>query len=301
MNSARNVLFCFLVSFCLTTNFVLTLKAPLINQASLTDYVPVPGGNYFHKSCVHHVGNNAHVKPYDDGSFFVLSEDGYKNTIPPCRYPKLSLAIGDGWQVFADFNSGPNTTSYNASWNVPDAPSVAAKQIVYTFPGMQNSFQQESEQGGVDIIQPVLQFGKTPAGGGHWWAVASWYVTSTGAALFSTPQNVSTGDIIFGVMSKANASAENWTISALDVNSNVSTSMFVDKALGKIERWCFVTLEVYDVNGCKQYPTKPLSYTGLSVAVSNAPVTPKWTNTSQQQICKENCIINSPENITINF
>lgn len=52
-----------------------------------------------------------------------------------------------------------------------------------------------------DIIQPVLQFGVSGAGGGEFWSISSWYVPEGGwfdSAIYSEPLTVEPGDTIFG-------------------------------------------------------------------------------------------------------
>jgi hypothetical protein len=46
----------------------------------------------------------------------------------------------------------------------------------------------------------VLQWGPSAAGGGRYWAVASWYVTSRGQAFHTPLVRVEPGDELVGVM-----------------------------------------------------------------------------------------------------
>ena len=63
-------------------------------------------------------------------------------------------------------------------WTVPPAPATQNGQTIFLFPGIQNSTM---------IYQPVLQWGPSAAGGGNYWAVASWYVDGQGGHSFCTP------------------------------------------------------------------------------------------------------------------
>jgi len=297
----KTILYCFLFFLLISTILAVPItnrKTTKYHPASLRDYVATPGG-YLHKSCVYDVGNNAKVIRQFDQSFFVTKEDGSHLYIPRCNYPRM-MVDGDGWQVFAEWDAGKDLTDFNATWNVPTNPPTYNDQLLYTFSGLQNSFSFNGEQG-VDIIQPVLQFGDSPAGGGAFWGIACWYVTSTGIGLHSKLQPATAGDSIFGVMTKPSASSSSWSIVATDTTSGVSTNLAVDKKLGEFEPYAFVTLEVYDVSDCTQYPTNPLLYTDLIIQVSNQPVTPVWKAQSQQVICKESCTVNSATAITIAF
>jgi len=303
------ILHCFLFLTLFSTIFAyvpLTLRKPVkYNPKSLVDYVPTPSG-YLHKTCVHDVGNNAKAVPQFDGSIFVTKEDGSHLRIPRCNYPRLINEMrphpqvdGSGWQVFTVWDAGQDLTTFNGTWNVPSNPPSYNDQLLYTFTGLQNSFG-DGEQG-VDIIQPVLQFGDSPAGGGAYWGIACWYVTSTGIGLHSTLQPAAAGDNILGVMTKPSATSAAWTIVATDTTTAATTQLLVDKSLGKFEPYAFVTLEVYSVTDCNQYPTDPLNYVNLEIDVNSQPVTPQWQTQSQQQICSESIVVNSASSVTINF
>jgi hypothetical protein len=56
---------------------------------------------------------------------------------------------------------------------VPTAPWTQTTQTVYFFPGVQSTL-----DGGCGILQPVLQWGTSPAGGGEYWTIASWWWSS---------------------------------------------------------------------------------------------------------------------------
>jgi len=288
-----------LLCFLLFGLLCLALSAKKDKKA-LADYVRTPGG-LVHKTCVHHVGHGAEVTHNEDGTISVSRPDGIRHHILPCAHPRLPAVDGDGWQVFAVYDAGNTLASYNGTWNVPSAPPSYANQLLYTFTGLQNSFGLVS---GVDIIQPVLQYGPGPAGGGAYWGVASWYVTSTNVALHSTLVEVDAGDAIFGTMVKPDPSGMKWIIQAYDTKAKTNSTLIVNKQLGKIEPYAFVTLEVYDVTDCTQYPTDPLAYTGLAIELCDTSckaATPAWTTQSQQVICKEACTVGDDSSVTITF
>jgi hypothetical protein len=97
-------------------------------------------------------------------------------------FPRLDVsaleypALGSGWIAYTYWNNGTGNsiTSFETTWEVPPPPASDSGQLIYLFNGIQNY---GSNYG---ILQPVLQWGTSPAGGGPYWAVASWYVTSLG-------------------------------------------------------------------------------------------------------------------------
>ena len=109
---------------------------------------------------------------------------------PPAAPP----AMGSGWIVYGFWNnvSGRPITQFRTTWIVPPPPSSQSGQLIYLFNGIQNSTM---------ILQPVLQWGTSPIGGGNFWAAASWYVDGqNGPALHSDFVRVSPGDVLVGVM-----------------------------------------------------------------------------------------------------
>lgn len=102
-------------------------------------------------------------------------------------------ALKTGWIADTRWNRpGPPVTSFRTTWTVPPAPSTQHGQVVFLFNGIQNNSM---------ILQPVLQWGHSGAGGGNDWAVASWYADGQGGQAFhSSLSSVSAGDRLVGVM-----------------------------------------------------------------------------------------------------
>jgi len=83
--------------------------------------------------------------------------------------------LGSGWIAFSSCAPKGIITSFKTTWVVPPAPESDSGQLVYLFNGIQNSSM---------IYQPVLQWGQSPAGGGNYWAIASWYADGKGGPAF---------------------------------------------------------------------------------------------------------------------
>merc|ERR1712087_399182 len=155
-----------------------------------------------------------------------------------------------------------------------------------------------------DIIRPVLQFGRTPAGGGSYWGVASWYVTLKAGAIHSSVIRTEPGDVIFGNMTKTGP--ETWFINGVDTRTRENASITVSKAILKTQPWLYVTLEVYDVETCDQYPPSgtPIPYTNLTLLEDGAQKNIEWTvgtNGQQPPICNSQIKVVNPETVTISF
>src|SRR5215469_10733241 len=77
----------------------------------------------------------------------------------------------NGWITFASWynHQGKPISYFGTDWNVPPAPTTYSGQTLFIF----NSIEPASFD---SILQPVLQFGPSAAGGGQFWAITSWYV-----------------------------------------------------------------------------------------------------------------------------
>ena len=99
-------------------------------------------------------------------------------------------AFGTGWITYASWSNSTGTpvSSFSTQWYVPPAPIAEDGQIIFLFNGIQNSTM---------IYQPVLQWGVSAAGGGNYWAVASWYADGQGGPAFhSDLVRVNPGDLL---------------------------------------------------------------------------------------------------------
>jgi hypothetical protein len=104
--------------------------------------------------------------------------------------------LGSGWITYTSWtNFDPATpiSYFSTTWAVPPAPSRDDGQTIYIFNGLMNN--------GSWILQPVLQWGTSPAGGGNSWSVANWYVWGqSGPAFHTDPVEVSPGDTLQGIV-----------------------------------------------------------------------------------------------------
>jgi len=217
--------------------------------------------------------------------------------VDACKSSKSNVLPPDGWAAYVyDQGTGPTINSYNGSWTVPAMPADQGTQTLFLFTGLQDNFglDRESDIPAVtNIIQPVLQFGPSEAGGGTYWALASWYVDSNSNAYYSALTQTQTGHGIQGNMMR-NANRV-WVIQSIDTNTNQMTTLNI--ATNTTEPWAFVTLEVYTVSSCNEYPTGSVTFSNLVFMPSQQP---SWTPQVSAG-CNENVEVNSPVSVTIDF
>jgi hypothetical protein len=161
------------------------------------------------------------------------------------RAARAFPAFGSGWISYADWtnNTGNPVSSFSTTWTVPPAPSTSSGQTIFLFSGIQNSNM---------IYQPVLQWGKSQAGGGAYWAVASWYADGSGGqAHYSSLTRVNVGDNLVGII----------TLTGQDNNGfsydcefqGIANSGFPIQNVEELI-WCVETLEAYGITQATDYP-----------------------------------------------
>jgi hypothetical protein len=164
-------------------------------------------------------------------------------------------------------------------------------QTIFIFDGTENSLQ-------TDIIQPVIQWGPSSAGGGPFWALASWYVTPSGSFLVSKLLTISVGDQISGTLSASGCVSGScrWTIKGADTTAGTSTTLRVARI--DSQKHAVLTLEVYGVTACGDYPAEGSTmFIGLRV---NSASPSSWTKMIfHNDGCGERIKVSSPTSVTL--
>jgi len=274
---------------------------------------------YMPHSCVHGIGSDAHVLGQDqNGLLRVRFNNSQVYAYPPCsttahiqaRQAKVgkgdsnhaattggSVGYPNGWAAYSLFENGNLFTDYIGQWNVPSNPVQQDLQTLFLFTGFQNEYfdEKRSPEAVISIIQPVLQFGPSAAGGGNYWSIASWYVTSAGQAVYSTLTQVSSGDLIVGTML---LTGSHWLIDTRDQTQGTHTQISIDTAVTEV--WAFVTLEVYSITSCGQYPNGAVLFQNLALKDGQGKVVPHW-QVQAQGGCGEAVTVVDPYDVKIIF
>lgn len=181
------------------------------------------------------------------------------------RPGKDIFPLGSGWITYTHWtNSSSSAISYFAtSWTVPPAPAVNSGQTIFLFNGLQNSG---------NILQPVLQWGPSAAGGGNYWAIANWYVG--GNTVYSNLIRVNPGTNLQGIMSLIGGSG----------STRSYTSVFtgypsINLTVNNIPTlyWAAESMEAYGVVTCSNYPnTAKTRLSGIDLRVGGAQAPLSW-------------------------
>lgn len=190
---------------------------------------------------------------------------------PGAEVPLVRAPVTDKWIVYAGW---PNSTElpisyFSATWEVPPPPATDNGQLIYLFNGIEDSSFKV-------ILQPVLQWGYSPAGGGSFWSIANWFVGSaeSGIALHSPLVQVNSGDILQGEMTLVGRSGSQF--SYLSAFAGISDCNLQIRNIDEL-RWANIALECYGLKQFSDYPNADFtSFDNIEVLVSNTQAPLAW-------------------------
>ena len=230
------------------------------------DYVITPYG-YFHSSCVQMLAEGSTLLA--DGR--VEHPNGAIDPAPVCDYPhytpagvmvpvdakelqKANPLEINGWLEAVWVVSSSSYSEISATWPVPPMPTSNDGQVLYFFPGFEDS------NDVISIVQPVLQWGDNGYFGGAYWTFASWNCCINGTTWYSSPIDVNVGDTLQGTISptckaKKVKYCATWNVLSEDVTTGKSTTLKKTPADGQIWNWAFGAVsEDYGLVQCSDFP-----------------------------------------------
>jgi hypothetical protein len=223
-------------------------RTSVAKPAIAANLVATPGG-YRSRSLVHRVDPGHAVDLAADGlRIRSLASNAEVSRIARPKANVVAPKLGDEWIADAYWNndSGSPITSFRTTWEVPDEPSTDSGQLIYLFNGMTRYYGNNAV-----ILQPVLQWGTGPDGGGAFWTIASWYVHLQGDTFYTPFVAVNPGDAVTGVMTAVDQGGGLFTYRSEfeGVTSSVLTVQNAEELV-----WCSQTLEAYRLERCSDYP-----------------------------------------------
>jgi hypothetical protein len=284
---SKYIITCLLLSFTIfsackkeqtNTSTDQAVAAAVKDQTALQQGKVLTPAGWVDKSKVHHVetgeylsGEGNRLRKYNrDGKvladYGAIEQQGGDKPFYPnnAKAPGSGIfPLGSGWITYTYWtNSSATPISYfNTNWTVPPAPAVNSGQTIFLFNGLQNAN---------NILQPVLQWGPSAAGGGNYWAIANWYVGNN--TVYSSLIRVNPGTNLQGIMSLIGGSGSSYSY----------TSVFagypsINLTVNNIPKlyWAAESLEAYGVVSCSNYPNTAktrLSAIELKVGSAQAPL-----------------------------
>ncbi len=250
-------------------------------------YIITPFG-YFDPGCVAHLAERDVLR---SDQHLIQHADGTATQMPACAHVHYSAngdAIGDnalgvtnptinGWVEYASVTTTSAYGLLSAQFSVPYTPASKDGQTLFYFPGLEDSTHV------VTILQPVLGWNSDfPSA----WGIASWNCCQSGTVFEATPQRVSPGDTIYGVISCASGgtACTSWNVVTTDMQNGKSSQLLATSSFGQTFSWAFGgVLEVYNVVKCSDFPGNgSISFNNLQLASSlgRRIPHPKWSFTN---------------------
>jgi hypothetical protein len=213
----------------------------------------------------------------------------------------ITPASYTGWIESANFTSSTPIGRLRASWRVPNTPSNVGNQVVYLFPGL------EQTPTVVSILQPVLGWNCC---GDQTWSITSWNCCVDGTTYVSDKVDVSPGDEIVGdTYSLCGEGVEDcgeWSIVTQDTTSGQSTTLSNSNPQGRPD-WVFGgVLEVYNLDSCDKLPPDgTVAYYDIQVWDTNGNLQGQpWGHANASSSISPQCnygISSSDGNVTLSF
>jgi hypothetical protein len=171
---------------------------------------------------------------------------------------------------------------------VPPAPATSSGKTIFLFNGIQNTGTN------FGILQPVLQWGSSAAGGGTYWAVASWYVASGGQAFHTNLVRVNVGAKLQGIMTQTGSAGALYDYSST-FKGIANTTLPVTKIAPL--HWANETLECYGLTKCSDLPAaKDTAMGAIEIRIGTAHPTLKWTPVNAVTTCGQHTVVASNAN-----
>lgn len=226
------------------------VRADDAEQLRSQGLVLTPGG-YRHPSLVHKVEKGEILRITDQEITIHDKKMAVRARVDLLGTRAGSIpSLGSGWISYASWtnNTGTPISYFATSWVVPSEPSTKGSQTIFLFNGIDPSDPSKA------ILQPVLQWGSSYAGGGKYWSIASWYVKGDGNAFHTNLIQVNPGDELVGLMTLTGQASGKFSYRCEFVGfaNSVLTIQDVEELV-----WCNQTLEAYSVDHCSDYPNAP--------------------------------------------
>ena len=262
-----------------------------INNSSEDEMVCTPAGKVI-RSKVHYVDSyhylnikNGVVKLIDAKTGAVAKGDN--NIVNSNRYSENDKSnlknkkinsitpVDNGWVTYSYWKDSSITpiTYFSTNWVVPSPPPTDSGQTVFLFNAL------EANLHGLDsnfIVQPVLQWGPSAAGGGSYWAIADWFgPDSTGNYYHDSLIQVNSGDNLQGVIKLTSVNGKKYSYNSSF--AGVSGSGLQVNNLRKAD-WAYETLEVYNIAECTEYPADTvMQWTDIQIKTDSIYPALIWT------------------------
>ena len=200
------------------------------------------------------------------------------------RSPLGQSADDSGWITYSlsEAPAGKSVQRLFTQWRVPEAPALHDQQLLYLFNALMDSNKRT-------ILQPVLQWGESDAGGGNFWSVASWFVDLDGRTYHTQAIRVAPGQLLSGLITVTPAGGAPLSYHSEFVGIP-GTQLSIQQPLPLT--FATETLEAYYVYDCAEYPTTALTaFTDISMLISDGTSSLHWNPFNRTTDCGQHTTI----------
>lgn len=198
----------------------------------------------------------------------------------PSRTAAAARALETGYVAYTYFTNNSDSNpivSFTTSWTVPPVPKTNHDQLLYLFSALTPASNDA-------ILQPVLQYGTSGAGGGNYWATASWYLVGS-STYHSTLVPVQPGQVVGGnlAMKAGVIPSTVGAASSFTYTSNFTHSPYASISATTTEmlNWAWAAFEIYSATSTSDLPTGKTSFTNITMSNFNGQSTPlNWLTRS---------------------
>lgn len=262
--------------------------APATPVSSGTEEMVITPVGLMEKSKVHYIAPGYHLsvekgrlqkletksgKMIEDFGVVKPNDERF-NLLNPNRFANDRVPYTQGWIAYAywsNTNTSNPITYFATNWTVPSVPSNKGSQTIFLFNGMQDGLLSTSY-----IIQPVLQWGPSAAGGGKYWSITNWYVSSSNA-FFGSLVNVSAGTNLQGVMQETSVSGSNYSYNSSFTGYSSASALQVNNVPQAF--WAAETLESYGVSrpSTMYPPNTDVAMTSIQILQGSTNASISWS------------------------
>lgn len=216
-----------------------------------------------------------------------FGEAGYNDELSGVA-SKSAANLPSGWITYAYWfnDTSKPVTYFSTNWKVPSGPTTNHGQTLFLFNGMQDGFSSTSH-----ILQPVLQWGYSAAGGGYYWAITNWYVSGN-EAFYGALENVSTGTNLQGVMESIKNKTGGYSYTSYFDGYPKASSLKV-KNVPQLY-WAAETLETYNCEKNSDYPPDAkVALNSIQILRGNKNASLNWTPVNSSGIAQHTTIVSN--------